>query len=81
MANWQPIETAPVMKTILLWAATDIANDGKVRNWRMETGFYHEGWKGADSQRDYSPWNWGGSHVPPWGTLPTHWMPLPEPPK
>lgn len=78
--EWQPIETAPKMKTILLFAVTDQENDGTVRNWRMGTGFYHEGWIGCDDMRDYSPWSWEGDHIPPYGHLPTHWMPLPAAP-
>ena len=77
--EWQPIETAPKMKTVLLFAVTDVAEDGRVRNWQMGTGFYHEGWTDARNN-GASPWEWEGHHVQPWQPLPTHWMPLPMPP-
>jgi hypothetical protein len=77
MTDWQPIETAPKMKTILLFAITDVAEDGRVRNWKMETGFYHTGFTSDDGR---SPWNWGGRNLAVWDAPPTHWMPLPEPP-
>jgi Protein of unknown function (DUF551) len=72
MSEWQPIETAPTMRTILLFAATDIGDDGSVKNWRMETGFWSMGHAG---------WKWGGYELRPYSVQPTHWMPLPEPPK
>ena len=78
MTEWQPIETAPKMKNILLFAVTDIAKDGKILNWKMETGFYHTGY---EFEHDYSPWNWGGRQLRNYDAKPTHWMLLPEPPK
>jgi len=75
--GWQPIETAPKMKNVLLWAATDVDEEGRVRNWKMGTGFYHTGW---ENDRGDSPWNWEGQHIAPWDATPTHWKPLPEPP-
>lgn len=74
--TWQPIETAPKMKTILLFAVTDTDDAGKVRNWRMGTGFWHSGY-----EEDGSPWRWEGQQVRAWEAQPTHWQPLPEPPK
>lgn len=73
MWNWQPIETAPLMKTIILWAATDIAEDGKILNWKMETG-----WKHLLDGSDF--WIWDGRLLTLYDIQPTHWMPLPEPP-
>lgn len=66
MSGWQSIETAPKMRTILLYATTDVGADGAVKNWKMETGFWHSG---------HRTWMWAG-----YDTQPTHWMLLPEPP-
>lgn len=77
MGEWQPIETAPRMKTILLFAVTDVAEDGRIRNWRMGTGFYHTGY---ESHEKRGPWNWEGRHLASYDIHPTHWMPLPEAP-
>jgi hypothetical protein len=76
MDKWQPIETAPKMKTILLFAVTDIDEDGTIRNWKMGTGFWHTGWENDDI---HSPWEWG-RQLYKYELYPTHWMPLPNPP-
>lgn len=74
MAEWQPIETAPREgRNILLWAATDVAEDGTIRNWKMATGFYMGPEVGGN-------WNWEGRWLEPWDARPTHWQPLPTPP-
>jgi hypothetical protein len=75
--SWQPIETAPKMKVILLFAVTDVDDDGRVRNWKMATGSWHTGWEGDETQ---TAWFWDGYQVPKYATKPTHWMPLPEAP-
>lgn len=69
-AAWQSVETAPEMKTILLFAVTDVADDGQVKNWRMGTGFKDR----------HNGWNWEGRIQKPYEIPPTHWMPLPKPP-
>jgi hypothetical protein len=74
--GWQPIETAPKMKTILLFAVTEIAEDGTVLNWRMESGYWNSGWENDDNR---SPWNWGYQLYKS-DVQPTQWMPLPAPP-
>lgn len=71
MSEWQTIETAPRMQTILMFAVTDIADDGEARNWKMATGFWHS------SNR---AWRWDGRGVRSYDIQPTHWMPLPAPP-
>ena len=76
LPKWEPIETAPKMKTILLFAVTDIDEDGTVRNWKMATGSWNTGWENDDK---YSPWEWG-RHLHKYDTQPTHWQPLPRPP-
>jgi hypothetical protein len=80
--QWQPIETAPKMRNILLFAVTDIAVDGTVKNWKMGTGSWHTGYEDALSmERGYTPWTWNGDQVKVYEVQPTHWMPLPQGPK
>jgi hypothetical protein len=68
---WRPIETAPKMKNIILWAATDVSDSGEIKNWKMETGYWNAG---AET------WVWGGSQVRKYDIQPTHWLPMPPPP-
>lgn len=72
LAAWQPIETVPKMKNLLLFAVTDIGEDGRVKNWKMDTGYYSS---------EPGVWTWSGYQVRKSDIQPTHWMPLPEPPK
>lgn len=69
---WRPIESAPEMRTVLLWAATDRGADGKITNWKMATGSYHTG---------YDAWEWEGRILQSYDVQPTHWMSLPDPPQ
>ena len=66
MNEWQPIETAPKDGTpILMWDGDMIY----VISWYVpQNTRYPAQWREADGKRycDYDP---------------THWMPLPEPPK
>jgi hypothetical protein len=66
---WRPIESAPKMRVVLLWAATDRDAAGKITNWKMATGAYHTG---------YGAWEWEGRVLQPYDVRPTHWMPLPD---
>lgn len=78
---WQPIETAPKMQTILLFAVSDIGERGEVKNWKMATGSWHTGYDNDRSKTEgYSPWNWDGRQLKIYELHPTHWMPLPSPP-
>jgi hypothetical protein len=64
VAEWQPIETAPKDGTRLLLFGTE-------RVFLTDRAFVGR-W---DAERA------GGSWVgPEWRCIPTHWMPLPEPP-
>lgn len=65
---WQPIETAPKMRGVLLWADTSTPD---FPNWRMGSGYFHDG---------MNVWIWEGEQVRGWAHPPTHWMPLPAPP-
>jgi len=72
MSDWRLIKTAPKMKTLLLFAWTEMVDEpSHLRNWRMGTGFWHRG---------YEEWEWEGRILKPYDWQPTHWMPLPEPP-
>ena len=74
MSDWQPIETVPKMKIVLLWAVTDLGPDGEVRNWKMATGCRCTG----SEAREW--WEWSGYILRDYDIPPTHWMPLPDPP-
>lgn len=79
--SWQPIDTAPKDRAILLFAVTDVAEDGTALNWKTAVGSYKETHDSELSQRyGYSPWVWEGRPVYSYQAQPTHWMPLPEPP-
>jgi hypothetical protein len=76
MSEWQPIETAPKDGTKMLgWAPHKLINDPKFRvvtMWWKDTK-----WRGVGAPA----FDWCSTES---GSLigdPTHWMPLPEPPK
>ncbi|CAM5516111.1 hypothetical protein ACFSUK_29025 [Sphingobium scionense] len=66
--GWQPIETAPHMREVLLWADTSVP---PFDNWRMASGYFHS---------EMKVWVWGGEQVREWAFPPTHWRPLPDAP-
>ncbi len=67
VATWQPIETAPKHgKRILLWSPTD---DIEVGEWSTSVWTYGGGWINNENRSDTVI------------LKPTHWMPLPMPPK
>ena len=80
--DWQPIETAPRDGTeVLLWCAphSDMEMDSIfAAAWVTDAG---------DEKRPYSTWiipqaddkEGGWADTLRW--MPTHWMPMPEPPK
>lgn len=73
--NWQPIETAPKDETVvLLWCP---------QSW--DTDFVRVGWWfEAESPHEDSGWYDDEAASHPLTDLygePTHWMPLPEPPR
>ena len=68
MSEWQPIETAPKDgEDLLLWWEEDVAIGCW---WLFHPNVHPPRW--VDSREDA-----GVTHDPE----PTHWMPLPEPPK
>lgn len=89
MTEWQPIETAPKGRKLL------IGYPNQLRKWRTVTAKYyppqtlrlhddHDDW---DTEGDgYAPEGWyeeTETHevILPLECEPTHWMPLPAPPK
>lgn len=75
--GWQPIESAPKMRTVLMFAVTDIGDDGRVNNWKMATGHLTEGRAGRNNETDVQ---WDGHQLKVYDHQPTHWQPLPLPP-
>ncbi len=70
--TWQPIETAPKGRILLLFAVTDRREDGSVSNWKMATG--------STPFAGPIEWTWDGYRLREWDIAPTHWMPLPAAP-
>jgi hypothetical protein len=79
--EWQPIETAPKDGTWVLLAGGDCYNDGGDPTERIVTAQCTNELNGRtmDDTRWQFAWYDGGYY----GEYldPTHWMPLPEPPK
>lgn len=71
--EWHPLETAPHSKTLLLWGPTDHDDAGRVRNWKMETGYK------LILSSGIAQWYWQGK-IRPYDPMPTHWASLPPPP-
>ena len=69
MTDWQPIETAPKDGTEVLGWSPD-PRDG-IAIVKYETGLTMGKWSVV---HDAESWAWNNYD-------PTHWMPLPEPPK
>lgn len=74
-AGWQPIATAPESRILLLFAVTDTADDGTVRNWKMATGSWSLDYHGKQKE-----WTWDGHRLKGYDHQPTHWLPLPAAP-
>lgn len=78
---WQPIETCPKMRTVLLFAVTDVDEHGTVKNWKMATGSWLEGYEDERSKaKGLTPWKWDGWQLKIYDHMPTHWSALPSPP-
>lgn len=75
MTDWQPIETAPKDGTKILGTSVNGADDEhpQIITWLSRHDGYDLGWYVA---WDHTPCDKYGKH-----DLPTHWMPLPDPPK
>ena len=66
--RWNCVDTCPppMNKLLILWAETSIDPP----NWKMAIG-----------SLNYQGWNWEGRWLGEYEVKPTHWMPLPEPPR
>lgn len=66
MSEWQPIKTAPKREAVIIYA-DGIVGEG---DWKYYGEDEDQGWWWANLDDEY------GQRI-----YPTHWMPLPEPPK
>ena len=74
MMEWQPIETAPKDKVILAYRP-DAHDWGKVAPAKWDDQRHHK-----KPQPFWSIWLRIGSTTESRAWVPTHWMPLPDPP-
>lgn len=80
--GWQPIETAPKMRKLIVGYANALGKwrtilaqywlDGELESETDDSGFAPEGWYEATEAYEY---------LMPVDLEPTHWMPLPDPPE
>jgi hypothetical protein len=93
MSEWQPIETAPKGKKVIVFGEVPGMSHPQTvvaRYWPRHTlpvaeGFEEEDWVDLSGDGDaYMPEDWYeetmGEDVPAVNLKPTHWMPLPSPP-
>lgn len=82
--EWQPIETAPKNTKVLAAYQNDMGN------WRVITACYHTylPWSDeyGDHEEEFAPEGWyeendSSDVIYQTSRVPTHWMPLPSPPK
>jgi hypothetical protein len=92
MAEWQPIETAPMAGQFLVFGGTWISEEDL--EWRRPSGVAlieanensvvreQRGPYSRKPARYYSPadGDYSGGGFPPYIKNPTHWMPVPAPP-
>jgi len=75
MNEWQPIETAPKDERILLYRPTS------PEWWRVIGGMYDSDEYAKKPKPYWTVDNWALGKLEQRQNAPTHWMPLPEPPK
>lgn len=82
--QWQPIETAPKNTKVLA------AYQNELGNWRIVTACYHTQLEWSDEygdhEEEYAPEGWyeendSSEVIYPTSRTPSHWMPLPPPPR
>lgn len=78
--GWQPIETMPHGKLVLLCGFTGLFDDDRAApgNWRIGVGCLA---KNCTLEGGPDPLIWDMKVVEADDPQPTHWQPLPEPPK
>jgi hypothetical protein len=78
MSEWQPIETAPKSERLIGWFPLP---GGTTSHARVHVMY----WTNWDGLRGFIPcWNvtgWGAGMDALFKYQPTHWMPLPDPPR
>lgn len=88
MSEWQPIETAPKDGTLIdIWCPWDGNEEGGIRlenvSWNVSNDLNpHTGWSRITDDGDEDMVEMDATcplGLPKW--VPTHWMPLPEPPQ
>ncbi len=72
--EWQPIETAPKDGTVIILCESGYRDSIRASFWRQDGDGFP--WKFLDPDSETFLNGWLGDHRGP-----THWMPLPEPPK
>jgi hypothetical protein len=88
MSEWQPIETAPRDGTVIQAKIPSHGSDNIIA-WLdgliNENGEDCGGWSFAEDQEPPDDWTdgicWASNEDGKPSTSPTHWKPLPEPPK
>jgi len=82
MQGWQSIETAPIGNKIIL------GNFNPLKKWRSYMGWYvsqeeiEESWENCDCPEGwYEHAENSDDDINMFSANPTHWMPLPQPPK
>lgn len=76
MSEWQPIETAPrIRERVLLYVPTEMGG-----SYTVQIGQWDDDYKSDDP---YPFWRYDGDETSRYSRAhpPTHWMPLPDPPK
>jgi hypothetical protein len=93
MSEWQPIETAPQMRKLIVTYVnalgkhrTVMACYYKSHSLEMDDDYDDVGEYDPSSGASFAPEGWYEEHdsehpLMPLQEQPTHWMPLPEPPK
>jgi len=82
--SWQPIDTAPKNKTILLGYKNECDKWRTVRGQWFDQSYIDENWDECDDTSDMEGWyetSVESDDIPNcWKIRPTHWMPLPPAP-